>query len=31
MSQQNCDKLIIAIVQGEDYYDAIAKLNQEGN
>ncbi len=30
MSQQNCDKLIIAIVQGDDYYDAIAKLNQEG-
>lgn len=26
----NCDKLILAVLQGEDYYEAIAKLNEHG-
>ncbi len=30
MKNTNCDKMIIAILQGEEYHEAIAELNEHG-
>lgn len=30
MKNTDCDKLILAVLQGEEYQDAIAELNQNG-
>ena len=30
MKNSNCDKLIFAVLQGEDYHEAIAALNEQG-
>ena len=30
MKNENCDKLIIAVLQGDDYLDAITELNEHG-
>lgn len=30
MDSQRCDKMILAVVQGDDYQDAIYELNQQG-
>lgn len=30
MSDTKCDKLILAILQGDDYYHAIEELNEQG-
>ncbi len=30
MKKLDCDKMIIAVLQGDDYYEAIANLNEHG-
>lgn len=30
MDSQKCDKMILAVVQGEDYQDVISELNEQG-
>jgi len=30
MDNQKCDKMILAIIQGDDYQDAVSELNEKG-
>ena len=30
MNNQKCDKMILAVIQGDDYHDAVSELNEKG-